>query len=357
MKNRALILTVAMCLCVAVTACGKEQQNNILESELHSDDGQMHETVNDTKNVSNEDGEITEKTDSREEIPPVEQVTSFSFEDLSTRQFYFSSGIGAWEEEFTVEKDGYFTGGFHDSNMGETGEKYPEGTFYSCVYSGHFTDITKVGEYAYEMKLTDISYKEEPGTEEILDGIKYVTTDAYFMVAGDTFHIYLPGMPLDEISEELYMWVRDYNQSESELTMIVIADEKKELAAYSVNRFTPSEDAQMTYNTYKESFDYYAEKLTNEAQTTLDMTIYSGKMYEVSDECLNYLWNLIRYNVPQDRYSEILKEQRAWIKEKEEIGKEIADAYAGGSLAGVSVNDALAQFTMERCAKLLEYLQ
>lgn len=357
MKKRVLATIVAVCLSVAVTACGKEQQNDTMELELLPGVGKPDETVNDTKNVSNEDGEITEKTDSREEIPSVEQVTSISFEDLSTRQFYFSSGVGAWGEEFVIEKDGYFTGKYHDSNMGETGEDYPEGTFYSCSYSGHFTDITKVGEYTYEMKLTDISYKEEPGTEEILDGIKYVTTDAYFMAAGDTFRIYLPGMPLGEMSEDLYLWVRDYNQSESELTMIVIADEKNELAAVSVNRLAPAEDAQMTYNTYKESFDYYADKLTNEAQTTLDMAIYSGKMYELSDDCLNYLWNLIRYNVPKDRYSEILEEQRAWIKEKEEIGKEIADVYAGGSLAGVSVNDALAQFTMERCAKLLEYLQ
>jgi len=42
------------------------------------------------------------------------------------------------------------------------------------------------------MKLKDISYKEEPGTEEILDGVKYVKTDAYFMASGDIFRIYLP---------------------------------------------------------------------------------------------------------------------------------------------------------------------
>jgi len=335
MKKRVLVVTVAVCLSMVLTACGKEPQNNITALETYSKDVQSEEVVG-------------EKAD---------DTKYFTFDDLSTRQFYFSSGAGAWGEEFTIEKDGYFTGKFHDSNMGETGKEYPNGTFYRCLYSGHFTDITKVGEYSYEMKLTDITYKEEPGKEEILDGVKHINTEAYFMGTGDIFHIYLPGMPLGEISEELYLWVRDYNQSESELTMIVIVDEKKELAAASVKRLTPAEDAKITYNTYKESYDYYVEKLTNEAQTTLDMAIYSGKMYEVSDECLNYLWNLIRYNVPQDSYVELLEEQRAWLTEKEELGKEIADAYAGGSLSGVSVNDALAQLTMERCAKLLEYLQ
>ncbi|MBP3569250.1 MAG: DUF1311 domain-containing protein [Lachnospiraceae bacterium] len=356
MKKRVLSLIAAVCLSMALTACGKEQQKDNMEAELLPGDERPDETVDDTKNVGNEEGEVTGKTDIQEEITPAEQAKSFSFEELSTRQFYFSSGVGAWSEEFTIEKDGYFTGKFHDSNMGETGEEYPNGTRYSCAYSGHFEDITRVGEYIYEMKLADISYKEESGTEEILDGMKYIYTDAYFMGADDMFYVYLPGMPIEEMSESLYMWVRDYNQSESELTMIVIADEKNELAAASLNRLAPLEDAQMNYNFYKESFDYYAGKLANEAQTTLEMVEYSGKMYELSDECLNYIWNLIRYNVSEDRFAEILKEQRAWIKEKEEKAKEAADAYAGGSFASVSANDMLAQLTIERCAVLLEYL-
>lgn len=328
MKKR-VFAWIVVSLCMVVIACGKESQNNIMESE----------TVSET-------------------VEPEEQPTDgLTFEELSAKQFYFSSGAGAWGEEFVIERDGYFTGKFHDSNMGETGEEYPDGTVYGCAYSGHFTDITKVSEYVYEMKLKDITYKEEPGTEEILDGIKFVNTEAYFMASGDTFRVYLPGMPISELEEELYWWVKDYNQSETELTMLVIADEKNSLAAAAVNRPAPSEDAQMTYNTYKESFDYYEEKLEKEAQTTLDMALYSGKMYEVSDDCLNYLWNLIRYNVPEERYTELLNEQRAWIQEKEEKGKEAADAYEGGSLAGVNANEVLAKLTMERCAKLVEYLK
>jgi len=346
MKKRIFVLAFAVCLSVVVTACGNEQQKHITEIETPSGDRHMDERVEDTKHVN---GEVEEVESNEEE--------GLTFKELSTKRFDFSSGIGAWNEEFTIEKDGYFTGNFHDINMGETGDGYPDGTFYGCSYSGHLTELTKVEEYIYEMKLTDISYKDEPGTEEILDGMKYVNTEAYFMASGDAFRIYLPGMPIGEMSEELYMWVRDYNQSESELTMIVIADGKNELAAASVERFTPAEDARMTYSSYKESFDYYEEKLTNEAQTTVDMAIYSGKMYEVSDDCLNELWNLIRYNVPEDRYAELLKEQRAWIKEKEGKAQEISDAYAGGSLAGVDVNIILAQLTIERCAKLVEYLQ
>lgn len=363
MKKRVVALTAAVCLSVALTACGKESQNIIMESEQVSEVVQPDEIIDNTKNVIDEEEEAENNREevasegqenSREEVASEEGLT---FKDLSARQFYFSSGVGAWGEEFTIEKDGYFTGKYHDSEMGESGEEYPEGTVYSCVYSGYFTDVTKVGEYIYEIKLKDISYKNEPGEEEILDGIKSVYTESYFMGINDSFRIYLPGMPMDEISEELYWWVKDYNQSESELTMVILVNETEQLAAASVNRPSPVEDAQRTYDTYKESYDYWEEKLAKEAQTTLDMVIFSEKMYEVSDECLNYLWNLIRYNVPEDRYEELLKDQRAWITEKEEKGKKIEEEYEGGSLAKVDANMILAQLTIERCVKLVEYLK
>ena len=349
MKKGLLALTFVSCLTVTMLGCGMVQEiPSISPESLQNSDTQT--LASEEQKVEN--SKETEVSDEKEEV----SVASLTFEDLSTRRFDFSSGVGAWGEEFTIEKDGYFTGKYFDTNMGETGEGYPDGTFYSCSYSGHFSDLTKVGEYTYEMKLSDISYKKEPGTEEIFDGTKYVYTDAYFADASDMFYIYLPGMPVAEMSQELYMWVRDYNQSETELTMIVIADEENELAAASVERPAPYEDAQMTYNAYKESWDYYGDKLVNEAQTTMDMRIYSGKKYELSDEYLNYLWNLIRYNVSAEKYAEILEEQRAWIVSKEEKANEIMEEYGGGTFAPVDVNDTLAEMTMERCEILMEYL-
>ena len=53
-------------------------------------------------------------------------------------EFYFSSGAGAWGTELYLEKDGSFEGGFHDTNMGESGEENPYGTCYVCNFSGKF---------------------------------------------------------------------------------------------------------------------------------------------------------------------------------------------------------------------------
>ena len=53
--------------------------------------------------------------------------------------FEFSSGVGAWSTELTVGENGTFTGSFHDSEMGETGENYPDGTLYGCSFHGQFS--------------------------------------------------------------------------------------------------------------------------------------------------------------------------------------------------------------------------
>lgn len=348
MKKRMLSIALMLSVSMSLAGCGNTQELPVIESqEIIQESVENNEVSEDTKEEEQQSTDINAEA----------QGDELTFEDLSKRRFDFSSGAGAWGEEFTIEKDGYFTGKYFDSNMGETGEGYPDGTFYSCSYSGHFTDLTKVGEYSYEMKLADISYKKEPGTEELVDGVKYIYTDAYFADASEVFHIYLPGMPVAEMSDELYMWIRDYNQSETELTMIVIADEKNELATASVERPAPYEEAKMTYDTYKESWEYYGDKLANEAQTTMDMRIYTWKIYELSDEYLNYLWNLIRYNVSAETYETLLEEQRVWIASKEEKANEIMEEYGGGTFAPVDVNDTLAQMTIKRCEELIEYLK
>ena len=49
-------------------------------------------------------------------------------------ELVFSSGAGAWGTVLELAPDGAFTGSFHDTNMGETGEGYPNGTVYLCSF-------------------------------------------------------------------------------------------------------------------------------------------------------------------------------------------------------------------------------
>ena len=66
-----------------------------------------------------------------QEIPDVQDSAGKDvFERLDGSTFYFLSGAGAWSTELVVSPDGSFTGYYHDTDMGDSGAGYPNGTRY-----------------------------------------------------------------------------------------------------------------------------------------------------------------------------------------------------------------------------------
>ena len=124
--------------------------------------------------------------------------------------FWFSSGAGAWSTDITLHKDGSFDGAYHDSDMGITGPGYPNGTIYTCEFTGRFTDFKKIDDYTYEMTLKDLTETTPTGTEEIIDEILYSYTGPSGFDGGTKFEFYLPGKPISEISEECMNWNINY---------------------------------------------------------------------------------------------------------------------------------------------------
>ncbi len=375
MKKKIMLLFVTTLCGGLLAGCGnigQEQLPTVESQQIVTGNTEEYSQMENTENVTEE--VITEVENTTGAVPveneepegtqqeivdaqaDKEQEETLSFADLSTIQFEFSSGAGGWSEDFTIEKDGYFTGKYHDTDMGDTGEDYENGTVYSSSYSGHFTDLTKVNDYTYTMKLSDITYKEMADMTDIIDGVRYIYTTSYCLEGTDTFYIYLPGTPFSEFSEEVGFWLQFANGSETELTMTAIVNKQQEYGVYSYERMKPLEDAQATYESYKASYDYFGEKLS-QAVTTREMVEYTGRMYELSDECLNYIWNLIRYNVDETEYQEILTKQREWISFKEAQADAIRADYQGGTMGPVDINDTLAALTMKRCEELIEYLK
>ena len=285
----------------------------------------------------------------------VSSQSDINFEVLSQKAYSYSSGAGAWSEDFKIQKDGSFYGDFHDSDMGDSGDDYPNGTIYISSYSGHFTDLTKINDTVYEMKLADISYDTEPDSQEYSDDFHYVYTKSLCFEGADIITIYLPGTPIKEIPEDVYWWLSAQNSSKTELTTIALANLSSQIGIYSHDKISPLEDAEMTYDNYKESYDYYSNQLTG-SMTTMEMVKNAEKMYEVSDECLNDIWTIIKYNVSEKKFEAVLAEQRAWINQKEARGKEIRES-DGGSLTSVDYNTVLADMTISRCEELIDYLK
>ena len=140
--------------------------------------------------------------------------STLQFSKLSKYQFLFSSGVGAWQTILNINEDGTFKGYYSDSDMGVTGEGYPNGINYSSTFEGKFTTPKRVNDYTYSMSIEYINLEKEVGSEEIIDGIKYIYSEPYGLNDAKEIYIYTPQAPLEELPEGFRSWVGYMNLSD-----------------------------------------------------------------------------------------------------------------------------------------------
>ena len=118
------------------------------------------------------------------------------------------SGAGGWRTVLSINRDGTLTGYYEDSEMGSTGEGYPNGTIYVCDFTAVVTDMEKINEYSAKMRLFDITPHKDIGTEWIKDDIRYVVGNPVGIYDPETnqlcedYILYLPNTPIDEVPAE-----------------------------------------------------------------------------------------------------------------------------------------------------------
>ena len=124
--------------------------------------------------------------------------------------FLFSSGAGAWGTRLILNADGSFSGLYHDSDMGDDGPDYPNGTVYLCTFSGRFEVQPTDGSAIAALHLTELTCEQEPGTQEIRDGILHIYTGPHGFYNGEElspdFVLYPPTTPVSAVSDSLLSW-------------------------------------------------------------------------------------------------------------------------------------------------------
>lgn len=125
---------------------------------------------------------------------------------LIPRVFTFTSGAGGWATVINIEDDGSFVGEYHDSDMGSTGNNYPNGTCYICNFSGKFSTPKQVDDYTYSMKLELLNIEGATDGEYYENGIKYIYSEPYGFDNADEFMIYMPGASISNLPEEFLSW-------------------------------------------------------------------------------------------------------------------------------------------------------
>ena len=137
---------------------------------------------------------------------PAELTAESIFGALNGKEFGFASGVGGWSSELTFANDGIFMGSFHDSDMGDTGDGYPNGTIYVSDFSGRFEIANVINNNSVTLRLVESGTSEPVGNEWIDDQVRYVASDPYGIVGGEEFILYFPGTPMSELTDDGRQW-------------------------------------------------------------------------------------------------------------------------------------------------------
>lgn len=176
------------------------------------------------------------------------------FAAMSDWQFIFSSGAGGWATELSVEPDGTFSGEYYDSDMGDTGDGYENGTYYECKFTGRFNEkILSGGPLIYKLIIDEMNYEHKPGTGETIDGTRYIYTEPYGLegIVGDEDSLCFTdaGVVTQIFNEDELQWLSsvgfgvpvgqdwDYIRDvPEELPFAALLNMKEDQAFYSQNR-------------------------------------------------------------------------------------------------------------------------
>ncbi len=139
-----------------------------------------------------------------------------SFEQFAEVDWSFSSGAGGWSTDMRIFRDGTFIGEYHDGELGDWDEAYPNGTVYVSRFSGQMALEKQIDEHSWEIRIDMLTLEDISGETNVVDGTRYITTEPYGISENDRMRLYVPGTPVDELTEEMQMWAHLYNMDERE---------------------------------------------------------------------------------------------------------------------------------------------
>lgn len=215
MKRYAIIFLSTILTCVILTSCQKAEPTNVSTVGLQTS----------TLSLSPTPTTFQDKSD-------------LTFADLANINFTLETGARASCTTLKIAQDGSFSGNYSDHDMADVGTNYPNGTNYSCSFSGKFTELKKTGDYEYTMKCESLIQEGNVGDIEIgEEGLRYVTSSPFGLENADEIKLYLPGKDVNELPEKFKEWVgRPLNidfESVDVLTMYGLYNVKDEQGFFS----------------------------------------------------------------------------------------------------------------------------
>ena len=346
---------------------GEDNQASAEETEVITEEENTEPTQNLQEETVQEDADVESDTEESME-------DGFDFSKLANCEFYFSSGVGGWGTELTIDEKGNFEGNYHDSDMGDTGEGYPGGTCYYCKFHGKFDTPIKVNDYTYSTKILEISQENESGTEEVIDEVLYKYSDPYGLENAAEIYIYLPDAKIKDLPEGYMSWARMavenreelgfyglYNVAQEEGFTSYENDQTEKITENTETSFAQDIKSSTDIDTELSQVEEKEQELDAKLQagdlTQMDMNQTSYEIYKLWDDELNSIWARLKTTLPEDEMAKLTTQQKQWISDKEKAVKEAGAECEGGSIQPCIENDKASELTKKRVYELAGYLK
>lgn len=289
---------------------------------------------------------------------PGDAEEALDYTEIARWSYEFSSGAGGWATELTIDADGTFHGLYHDSEMGVTGEGYPNGTFYHCDFTGRFGPLERVDEYTLSTTIEHIEFKEEPGTEKIADDLLYIASEAYGMDGAERILFYLPGKDVSSLPEEFRHWcMYAIDEADTTLQFVGLYNETPQYGFYSAKVSYTREELIDAYERVCEEDAAIEKRFEEEDMNQLTMNFTASDQYALWDSFLNDLWRYLKVTLSGEEMEALTAKQREWIAYKEQAAEDEAATYEGGSIYPLIYNRKLTELTKARVEELMSYLR
>lgn len=367
-QKKIMVSVLAAGMALSICGCQSKEETephpDSMESEIIQDE-EISEGQDHDESEQEEPEQVQEEPEQKEAQVQEEQIGSsineddsaFAFADLNRVQFDFSSGAGGWATMLTICADGSFSGEYYDSDMGSTGDSYPNGIQYRCDFSGQFTQPVKVNDYTYSMQISELNFAKEVGTEEIRDGVRYIYSNAYGLDGAQDILIYLPGAPLEQLPEEFRSWIGYYDLSYSENTELSFYALNNEAQQYGFSSYNIIDNLKNNIAYYEEWAASLKNSMENDSLSQAEYNVKAEELYEVWDAALNQTWKVLKQILDEEAMSLLTAEELDWIALKEQAVAEAGAEYEGGSMQPMIMNLKAAEMTEERVYELVSLLE
>lgn len=201
MKKYLCICVAGMLFLLVASGCSQKEEKAVPEETVSMENEDTAESG--TEDTKETEGTKTDKTEEAEDEVENGETSGIS---IPSCDFVFASGAGAWGTFLALDADGSFTGGYNDSDMGDSGEGYPHGKHYYCEFQGRFGDFAQIDENTVSMTLEELAFQPEEGFEEIRDEILHVGAKPLGLDSGTEFVLYLPETSAADLPEEFLSW-------------------------------------------------------------------------------------------------------------------------------------------------------